>query len=406
MNAIWFALTLVLAAPAGDTTNDAIDEARMAEAIAIAQEVPIADTHIDVPYRLWDKMDDISNATEGGDFDYPRARAGGLDVVFMSIYTPWKLEGEGGSKALADSLIDLVEGFAVQAPDKFAVAHSLAETIAFVEQDKIALTLGMENGSPIESDLDNVRYFYDRGVRYITLTHSRDNHICDSSYDESDPTWGGLSPFGRAVVAEMNRLGIMIDVSHVSDDSFYQVMELSKAPAIASHSSCRHFTPGWERNMDDDMIRLLAEKGGVIQINFGSVFINEDVRRRFYNGVDAAKAWARDNDIDSEDPRVREWRDAYFVEHPYGFADVTDVADHIDHVVEIAGVDHVGLGSDYDGVGDSLPTGLKDVSQYPNLIYELLGRGYSREDIEKVCGGNLFRVWAAVEFVAGESNNR
>jgi membrane dipeptidase len=204
----------------------------------------------------------------------------------------------------------------------------------------------------------------------------------------------------------MNRLGIMIDVSHISDDTFYQVMELSKAPVLASHSSCRHFTPGFERNMSDDMIKLLAKNGGVIHINFGSTFINETCRGRWNEGKDKSLQWAKENGIEPEDKAVRAWRDDYFKEHPVGFAEVTDVADHIDHVVDLVGVDHVGFGSDFDGVGDSLPTGLKDVSYFPNLIKELLARGYKEEDIEKICSGNLLRVWREVDQVANDLSAR
>jgi membrane dipeptidase len=372
----------------------------------LSAQYTILDTHIDVPYRLWKKKgDDISRTTEGGDFDHPRALAGGLDGCFMSIYTPAKLEKEGTSKALADSLIDMVEGFAVESPNKFTIAVSPAEVRAAKKTGKFALLLGMENGSPIEGDLDNLRHFYRRGVRYITLAHSKDNHISDSSYDDRH-TSKGLTAFGRTVVREMNRLGVIVDVSHISDDAFYQVMEISKAPVIASHSSCRHFTPGFERNMSDDMIRLLAEKGGVIHINFGSTFISERCRQRYEAAKTHAENWARENELETSDKRVKEWRDAYLQDHPVGFADVSDVADHIDHVVKVAGVDHVGFGSDFDGVGDTLPTGLKDVSYYPNLIRELLARGYQDEDIEKICSANLLRVWSEVERVASDLSSR
>jgi len=397
MNTAMLVMLLMLPGDADAAKDDALRET----ANRLAQEFIIVDTHIDVPYRLWKEKDDISMTTEGGDFDFPRAKAGGLDAIFMSIYTPWQYESKGTSTALADSLIDMVQGFVVRWPSKFAVATSVAEVDAIVADDRIALLLGMENGSPIAGKLENLRYFYNRGVRYITLAHSRNNHICDSSYDEQRE-WDGLSPFGRQVVGEMNRMGIVIDVSHISDDAFYQVMELSKAPVFASHSSCRAFTPGWERNMDDEMIKVMAKNGGVIQLNFGSVFIKDEIRRRYYVGKDKAEQWARENDLDPSDPKVREYRDAYFAENPFGFADVADVVDHIDHVAKLVGVDYVGLGSDFDGVGDSLPTGLKDVSQYPNLIYELLKRDYSEESIRKICSGNTFRVMNEVERVARE----
>jgi membrane dipeptidase len=363
----------------------------------LAREFIVVDTHVDVPYRLQEKMADISQRTGDGDFDYPRARAGGLDVPFMSIYVPASYEENGGAKALADKLIDMVEKFAKDWPDKFAIAKSVTDVKTQFAQGLISLPMGMENGSPIEGKLENLRHFYDRGIRYITLAHSKSNHICDSSYDPNRK-WRGLSPFGKEVVAEMNRLGIMIDVSHVSDAAFYQVIELSKAPVIASHSSCRHFTPGWERNMDDDMIKALAKNGGVIQINFGSSFLNDSYRKteekmwkyfeehKLNPGSEAGKAY------------VKKFRE----ETGLGYADISDVVAHIDHVVKLAGVDHVGFGSDFDGVGDSLPTGLKSVADYPNLIHELLKKGYSDEDIEKICSGNLLRVWSEVERIAQE----
>jgi len=259
----------------------------------------------------------------------------------------------------------------------------------------------MENGAPVEGDLANLRHFHERGIRYITLTHSENNHICDSSYAKVKQ-WNGLSPFGREVVAEMNRLGIMIDISHVSDATFYQVMELSRAPAIASHSSCRKYTEGWERNMDDAMIELLGEKGGVIQINFGSAFIHPEAHKQSEAFWEELKVFNKSRGAveDADDEPAKDFRKKYWETHQRIFADVTDVVDHIDHVVQLAGIDHVGLGSDFDGVGDSLPTGLKDVSQYPNLIREMLARGYSEQDVSKVMGGNLLRVWSEVEAVA------
>ena len=228
----------------------------------------------------------------------------------------------------------------------------------------ISLPLGMENGTPLEGKLENIRYFYDRGIRYITLVHAKNNHLCDSSYDE-ERRWHGLSPFGRSVVEEMNRVGMMIDVSHVSDSTFEQVVRLSRAPVIASHSSCRHFTPGYERNMSDAMIRRLAAHGGVIHITFGSMFLGNEFRKQ--GGKHKAT--------------------------------VADVVAHINHVVKLAGVEHVGFGSDFDGVGE-LPQGLQDVSGYPEIIFGLLKLGYTEGDIRKICGENTLRVWSEVEQVA------
>ncbi len=359
------------------------------------------DGHIDVPYRLRSRPDDVSQATEGGDFDYPRAVAGGLDAPFFSIYVPAEYEEKGGAKALADELIDGVEALAARAPDKFRMARSVADVHAAFADRRIALLMGMENGSPVEGDLRNLDHFHGRGIRYITLCHSKDNHICDSSFDTRH-TSKGLTPFGRDVVRRMNELGILIDVSHVSDDTFFQVLELSRVPVIASHSSCRHFTPGFERNMSDAMIRRLAERGGVIQINFGSSFLLDDIRRAGEERRAALERWRIEHGLAPGAPELRERARQWSRENPSRFADVKDVADHIDHVVRLVGVDHVGFGSDFDGVGDSLPTGLKDVSMYPNLLAELLRRGYSEPDLEKICSGNVLRVLGAAErFAAG-----
>ncbi len=392
------ALGLVACGSAPVVEEAAPDYAKQAQ--AISKKYIIADLHIDVPHRLHDSNEDISVATEGGDFDYPRAVKGGLDAPFMSIYIPANLEfeAEGESYKLANELIDNVESIVANNPNKFALATSPAEVRENFKNGLISLPLGMENGSPIEGKLENVQYFYERGIRYITLAHSRSNHLSDSSYDEARPN-EGLSDFGKDVVREMNRLGIMVDVSHLSDDAFYDVLEVSQTPVIASHSSARYYTPGFERNMDDDMIEDMAEKGGVIFINFGSTFISQDSIENNNAYKEAVKNYIESNNLDpkKDAPSIESFRKSYRQKTPFLFADREDVLDHIDHVVNLVGVDYVGLGSDYDGVGDSLPTGLKDVSTYPNLIKGLLERGYSEQDIEKMLSGNLMRVWAQVE---------
>lgn len=380
------------------------DFANDAERIAI--DSIIVDTHIDVPYRLEKKSADISVATEDGDFDYPRAVRGGLNAPFMSIYTPSSLEVEGRSKEVADSLIEMVNGFVEQSPDKFAIATSPADVRTQFKAGIMSLPLGMENGSPIEGDLGNLADYYDKGIRYVTLTHGLSNHISDSSYDDNHQ-WNGLSEFGKEVVEEMNRLGIMVDISHVSDDAFWQTIEISKVPLIASHSAARHFTPGFERNMSDEMIIALAKNGGVIQINFGSTFVTAKARE-YRTALSAAeKKWLVDNPQYTEADADRLFPAIYAADHgPLPFASLDDVLDHFDHVVAIAGVDYVGIGSDYDGVGDSLPIGLKDVSTYPNLIKGLLERGYSEADIRKILGENLLRVWQAAEDYAATTSSK
>lgn len=372
------------------------DKALLAKAQKLAQQYIVVDTHIDVPYRLKAKFEDISKLTPDGNFDYVRAKQGGLNAPFMSIYIPADYEKSGGGKQLADTLIDMVVKFSKDWPKQFAVAKSVQDVTTQFKRGVISLCMGMENGTPIEHDLKNVQYFYDRGIRYITLAHALSNHISDSSYDTTR-VWRGLSFFGRRLVAEMNRIGIMVDVSHITDDAFYEVMNVSRAPIIASHSSCRSFTPGFERNMSDEMIKLLAKNGGVIQINFGSSFLREDYQKLEAEQGKEVTAYLREHHLKFGDPDATTYLKQYRKDHPVTFADVTDVANHIDHVVKLVGLDYVGIGSDFDGVGDSLPTGLKDVSMYPNLIYELLKRGYSDKDIQKICGGNLLRVWSQVE---------
>ena len=371
-----------------------------AEAIRLAQETLTVDTHIDLPYRLLEKPDDVTVRTEDGHFDLVRAREGGLDAAFMSIYVPASLQETGGGRKLADELIDLVEGISTEAPDSFAIARSVDEVRSLFAEGIFALPLGIENGAAIEDDLSALQHFYDRGVRYITLSHSEPNLICDSSYSTDRPS-GGLSPFGNEVVSEMNRLGIIVDISHVTDDTFFQAIELSKAPMIASHSCCRHFTPGFERNMTDEMITLLAEKGGVIQIAYAPGFLSEAAQKQSTELWATMRQYMEENDVAMGSPEFNDRIALFFEQNPKVETSVADVADHIEHVIKLVGIDHVGIGSDFDGIS-SAPTGLEDVSTYPNLIEELLRRGLSEQDIRKICGENLLRVWSEVERTSEE----
>lgn len=378
------------------------DAARLQAAKEIAQTTIMVDGHVDLPYRmkvggftLQREVLDVSVRTPDGNFDYPRAKEGGLDAPFMSIYIPAGNQAiSGASKALADSLILMTERLAATFPDKFSMAYSPEDIEANFAKGLISLPMGMENGAGIEDDLGNVAYFYQRGIRYITLTHGKDNLIGDASYDTT-ATYGGLSEFGEKVVAEMNRVGIMVDLSHVSDNTFRDALAISKVPVIASHSSVRKFTPGFERNMSDELIQALAKNGGVMLINFGGTFIDSAYAAGSTQVREHVVNWLAENNLSRRDPKaqkyIQEYTDLY---NP--FPTVARVADHFDHVVQLVGIDHVGLGSDFDGVGDSLPTGLKDVSMFPNLLAELLKRGYSKEDLEKICYKNIFRVWRAV----------
>jgi membrane dipeptidase len=410
MKNINYFFLLILAAFACQTSSKEeaqkeinIDKATLKKADSLAHAIIITDGHIDLPYRLRSKGVQLINEENGkqvidagkGEFDYERAKKGGLDAPFMSVYIPARYQETGGAKALADSLIDLVESLAITYPEKYALAGSPTEVENNFREGKISLPMGMENGAPIEDNLENLRYFFDRGIRYITLTHGKDNNISDSSYDTTR-THNGLSDFGRSVVEEMNRVGIMVDVSHISDSAFYDVIEVTNVPVIASHSSCRHFTPGFERNMSDDLIKVLAQNGGVIQINFGSTFLDSISRESYDTRNENLRKVLEEKELSGDDPAARQIKEDFNKENPFKYTDVYRAADHIDHVVKLAGIEHVGLGSDYDGVGDTLPEGLKDVADFPNLIAVLLERGYSDEDIAKICYKNVFRVWNEV----------
>jgi len=400
--ALW--LLLICSGPgAGCLAADGEDELAV-RAAHLAQELVIVDTHIDLPYRLRSSWEDVAGHTARGDFDFVRARQGGLDVAFMSIYTPSSLDGKAKATARADQLIDTVEAIVARSPEKFALVRSVSDIRALAGKGRVLLALGMENGSPIGGSLATLRRFYGRGVRYITLAHARSNALADASYDTKRP-WKGLSPFGRTVVREMNRLGIMVDISHLSDRAAEQILALSTAPVIASHSSCRHFTPGWERNISDTLIRAVGKAGGVVQVNFGSEFLTEEARQYDRRSKAEVKEHVRAKGWQQGGSQATAYARQYSEEHPFPRASVRDVADHIDHVIGLAGIDHVGLGSDFDGVGDTLPHDLPDVAGYPALIAELLRRGYSEGDVAKVCSGNLLRVWEAVEKVAAKERS-
>lgn len=386
------------------TVSQMTDEELHTYADELAHRFIIADGHIDLPYLLKEKkfrpgVDSYDTLvhTGKGEFDFERAKKGGLDAPFMSIYIPLEYQAVPDmGKALADSLIGFVTGTVSAHPDKFALANTPADVAKNFQDGKVSLPMGMENGAPIGNDLANLRYFFDRGIRYITLTHNKDNQICDSSNDTTH-TWNGLSPFGREVIGEMNRLGIMVDVSHVDDSTFFQAVSLSKAPCIASHSSCRHFSPNVRRDMSDEMIKRMGETGGVILVNFYTSFLDSAA----FNLRGQFQALLKEKGIDESDSLAKSMLAQFKKDHPTPTT-IEKVVDHIDHIVKLAGINSVGFGSDFDGVDGNLPIGLEDVSRYPDLIYALLKRGYSEEDIEKICSGNFFRVWNQAVAVASK----
>ena len=388
-------LTITAAAVLAGCSGDDGERAR-----ELAQRSLIVDTHIDAPYRVFREAADLGASVPEREFDYPRARLGGLDVAFMSIFTPARSAEAGESREVADQLVDFVEALAATQAGKFAIATCTADVEHLRGSGRVALALGMENASPLEGTTANLDHFVARGIRYVSLAHSKSNRYADSSYDLNE-RWNGLSELGKRTVPELNRRGVMIDISHLSDKAAWEVLELSKAPVIASHSSLRHFIPGFHRNMSDDMVKAVAEGSGVVQINFGSGFVSKDAREWTMRRDAAMLAQFAGQQPDAE--TRREFRETYAAEHPYPFATVDTVLDHIDRAVALAGIDHVGLGSDFDGVGDTLPIGLKDVGDFPNLVAGLLERGYDEDAIARILGLNLMRVWREVEqYAAGQ----
>lgn len=361
----------------------------------LAQDAVIVDTHIDAPTELMKTWVDLGT-TQSREFDFPKARAGGLDVAFMSIYTSPGQDDNGSAWTVANHMIDAVESLALRHPDKFALLRSPQDVERLRRGDRVLLPLGMENGAPIGDDLGKLSFFFDRGVRYITLAHSANNRIADSSYAQENK-WNGLSPFGREVVAEMNRLGMMIDVSHLSDAAVAQSVELSRAPVVATHSGLRHFTPGFERNLSDELAKAIAAKGGVIQIPFGNAFVDPASAAKTQAYFVAYAAFERDRNSGKTTQTVAEFDEAWDKDHPALTVKIEAVLDQIDYGVKLVGIDHIGIGSDFDGVSGALPEGLKTVADFPNLIAGLQARDYSDADIRKILGGNLLRMWRQVE---------
>lgn len=339
----------------------------------------LIDTHNDVTSATVKGLD-IAARRAGGHTDLARLRQGGVGAVFFSAYVAAGFARSGQATHRVLEMIDTIRYDIVERhPKDFALALTAADIERIRREGKIAALIGIEGGHAIEDSLRLLRACYALGARYMTLTHSNTNNWADSSGDK--PRHGGLTAFGRQVVEEMNRLGMLVDVSHVADTTFWQALEASRAPVIASHSSCRAISP-IARNMTDDMIRALARKGGVIHINFGCEFLSAESA--------AASPYFT--------PSVKEKR-------PVPRAKLADVVAHIDHVVRIAGIDAVGIGSDFDGV-ECTPEGLDDVSKFPNLTRALLEKGYTAEEIRKIYGGNLLRVMREAERVALRSRDR
>ena len=376
----------------------------------IHQAVLTIDSHIDWPIRQsvnpeFDPgVGHETGASGSGQWDLVRMASGGLDGVFISIFTPQRQlteEGYAEANTLANQMIDWTKQLPVDYPDQVAIALTPEDAYRLEQQGKRAIFLGMENGYPLGADIQAVQTFYDRGVRYITLTHSKNNQLGDSSTDDQQ-LWQGLSPFGETVVHEMNRLGMMVDISHVHDDTFWHVIRLTQAPVIASHSSARTLRDV-PRNMDDNMLRAIQENGGVVQLCLLGDYIKEidqDPRRETALAAlsDQQAAWLRGDLSEAEVAELLNQYRAINTQYPEIKPTLADAIDHLDHMVAVMGIDHVGIGSDFDGGGGL--SDLKDVSQMPNITQELLARGYTPDDIRKIWGGNLMRVFNQVIDIA------
>jgi len=367
-----------------------------AEAREVADEVLqhaiVIDTHADTPQMMLDEGYDLADPASPYMISIPKMRKGHLGGEFFSIWVPVDWPRQDLVHRALD-LIDVVNEQVARHSDTLGFARSADDVIRLHRQHRIAILMGLEGGHIIIDDLRVLDNFYRLGVRYMTLTHTKDTDWADSSGDT--PRHNGLTPFGREVVERMNRLGMMVDVSHVSDKTFYDAVAVSKAPVIASHSSCRALCNA-PRNMTDDMIRTLARNGGVMDINFYSAFLDPTFRaasNRISRQVEAAIATARKQHAAEGKKLTYAEENAIRVKMQAGLPQPSYkvIADHIDHAVKVGGIDHVGLGSDFDGV-DAIPRGMEDASHLPDLVAELAHRGYSKEDLEKILGGNVLRV--------------
>jgi membrane dipeptidase len=364
-----------------------------AKALEIHRKAIVVDTHSDTTSPMTDEGFDFGTLSAKTHMDLPRMKEGGLDAEFFAIYVAGKYAKDGGSARRALDMIDSVRRMVERYPDKILLATTAADVRRLKKEGRIAALMGIEGGHAIENSIPALRSFFDLGVRYMTLTHSNTNDWADSSGDK--PRWGGLNDLGRKVVAEMNRIGMIVDTSHVSDETFYDVIESATAPPFASHSSCRAIC-GHARNMTDDMIKALARKGGVIQINFFSGFLDEDYRKAMEARREKVKAELEAKYPGNADKATEETYKAMRAMPPVPPPGLARLIEHIDHAVKVGGADAVGLGSDFDGV-DSLPVGMENVTKLPAITYELLKRGYSEADVIKILGGNTLRVMEAVE---------
>ncbi len=361
----------------------------------------IIDTHADTPQMMLDEGYDLAQPDSPFMISVPKMRQGHLSAEFFSIWVDVGWPKQDLIHRALD-LIDVVYEQVGRHSDVLGMATTADEIVRLHLQGKFAILMGVEGGHIIQDDLRALDIYYRLGVRYMTLTHTANTEWADSSGDK--PRWNGLTDFGGQVVERMNRLGMMVDISHVSDKTFYDTLAATQAPVIASHSSCRALCDV-PRNMTDDMIRALAKNGGVMDINFYSGFLSPEFAAAYQKVAPQIKAdeSAAEKQYANDRKRLAEESRNIWARYASQFPapSYTAIADHIDHAVQVAGIDHVGLGSDFDGI-DSAPKGMEDVSKLPDLVRELARRGYSEEDLKKILGGNLLRVMRQVERVGRE----
>lgn len=399
MRTVYLIFTLVFLLAGCATEEERID--RKAE--KLHGEMLTVDTHCDTPMRLARGGFDPGVRNDNGCVDFPRMKEGGLDAMFFAIFIgqgPRTAEAYETEHRNTVRTFDSVKVNVERNSNLAGIALTREDALKLKAEGKAAVFMGIENGYPVGTDLSRIKQYYDLGVRYITLCHSSNNDICDSSTDKDGPEHGGLSPLGEEVVREMNRVGMLVDVSHASDESFYDVLGISKAPIIASHSSARALCES-PRNLDDDMLLALKKNGGVIQICLLSDYLKQpEPNPEFDEKVkELREKWSSNTEEMTDEMREQRWREFSELKNKYvRLATVTDAVNHIQHVVDIIGIDHVGIGSDFDGGGGI--EGCRDVSTMNNITKELIRRGYSREDIAKIWGGNFFRVMGQAQALA------
>ena len=381
------------------------DEKLWKKALDIQRKSIVVDTHNDILTMMIDDNYDLGISSVGKyHTDIARMKQGGLTAEFFSVYIDRKFVRDGGSARRALDMIDYVYRAAERYPNDLMMSYSTADIRRAKKQNKIAALMGIEGGHAIEDSLMALRDFYRLGIRYMTLTHNNTNNWADSCCDVAKHN--GLSDFGKDVVREMNRLGMLVDISHVSDKTMNDVLDVSTAPVIASHSSARALADR-TRNIPDDLLRRIAKNGGVVMVNFYPGFIDKNVvaaskerDERLKSQVDALRATYKD-----DSKRLSEELNKLMAANPLPSTPLSALIDHFDHIAKVAGIDHVGLGSDFDGV-PSLPVGMEDISKLPSITYELLKRGYSEKDVRKVLGENFMRAFGAAERVAQSSGTR